>query len=151
MSNSNKVMTWFSFAVVAIALSISGSQMYYLFMPITYWFHYSSVEPVGDIVVGEKPKFLSTMEAFKDINLKYNDISFCKYNGEEKFTYKNEAPSSSYGKAPSGVEVNEWEYGHTIDFPGECYLKANIILQLPFGIERVQTVVSDKYKVRWRE
>ncbi len=142
-------MVWTSAVIVTIAMLVSGMQFYYLLMPMSHWILYDDVVPVSDIDAGEYPRFLSVLEVFEGkVNLKYNDILFCKMEGEDTFTYYSEYKSNSYGKRPVGKEYNEWRYGHPVNRPGECYLKSNIVLKLPFGVERVQTIMGESFRVR---
>ncbi len=147
MTRSFKTMINFSAVVLTVAMLISAIQLFYLFTPMKYWIEYKSVEPLHDVKVGESPKFRSIVETYRKANIKFNDILFCKFEGEEEFDYYVNYKSKSYGKKPVGLEKNEWTFHPAVPLVGECYCKSNIILQLPFGISRVQSIKGDVFKI----
>lgn len=147
MSKDTKFFVRLSFVVFPLAFLLLFMQVALLVSPMSWWIEYEDVIPLADkIGVGTKPRFKSVVEINKECNLHYNDIMFCKPDGMEKFTYSSEYFSTTYGKKP-GKEENEWTYGHKLWDIGECYLKSNIILMLPFGVEKVQTVIGAKFRV----
>jgi len=148
ISSKVKSMFIFCISVVFVALTISGFQLFYLFMPMSFWTEYESVEPAKlEFKVGEPTKHISIAETFRKCNVKFNDVLFCKFNGEEEFDYYENYESGSFGKVPRGREKNDWTFHPAVPLTGECYNKSNIILRLPFGIERVQTLKGAVFKV----
>ena len=147
MTKHFKAMINFSAIVLTVAMVISAFQMFYLFMPMSHWIRYQSVEPLYDIKVGQLPKFVSIVETFRESNVTFNDVLFCKFKGEKEFDYYINYPSGAFGKKPSGIERNEWTFHPSVPLVGECYCRSNIILRLPFGIERVQTIRGKVFQV----
>lgn len=147
MTKETKWLVGLSCIAIPSALVFLFLQIALLLAPMSWWIVYESVEPLSDkVMVGTKPRFLSKVTVNRKCNLHYNDILFCKPDGAEKFTYTQEYFSTTYGKQ-LGREENEWQYGHKVWTQGKCYLKSNIILRLPFSVEKVQTYISKEFEV----
>ncbi len=147
MNHSTKWLVGLSAIAFPSAFIILMLQIILIIAPMSWWIEYESVEPLSDkILTGTKPRFISTLVVRRACDLKYNDVVFCRQDGVEKYTYTHQYPSASYGKQV-GKEQNEWVYGHKVWNVSKCYLKANIILQLPFSVTKTQTVISDPFSV----
>jgi len=147
MNKFTKTISNFALFAVVVGLMLSAVQAFYMFMPMTFWIEYKSVEPMSDFKVGELPKFVSIVETYRDSNVMFSDVLFCKFTGEEEFDYYVEYKSGSFGKKPEGIETNQWTFHPAVPLAGECYCRSSIILQLPFGINRVQKIRGKVFEV----
>lgn len=126
--------------------------IYHRVAPHTWYFNYYDVIPEkSEYKVGEDICFLSDSEFKKDGEVLWNDILFCE-NEKGVFTRFSEFNSqNTYIEASERKPVDQlkaWKYrSQTPDYEVECYLISNITWSLPYGIDKKQRVVGQKFLI----
>lgn len=135
--------------------------MYEAFSPTTSWYEYGdiAVKPLRlEFKVGENPKFVSDVQYYRNIDMRWEDTLWCYQNGGLK-KYKTQrwpesgnermlAGTSMFADAGENV-VPYWEYSaqQIDDYATSCYIRSMSIGRTPFGFEKEFRYTSETFFV----
>lgn len=108
---------------------------FFMLMPTTYWFEYHSVAPVKqEYKVDETLKFVSHLSIYHPSRFRFNDILLRKVGKElERYSQMQTSRDLVYKEED---KYSRWPYVPGPSDPGTYCLDSNIVLRLPFGVER---------------
>lgn len=134
-------------AVIAGLLLIShGALAYFSFMPISTWLEYHEVRPLyEEFDVNETLKFVSTVTMHDELTLRFNDILFCR-EGAEFVRYSSQNTERIHTRRGE-YEVSIWPYRPGVNYPTECFMESNIVLNLPMNVDRHLQYVGPTFKI----
>jgi hypothetical protein len=121
------------------------------FSPTSWYFEYSSVEPVSIPVAinGEYIDMESTLVVNQPGELEWNDVLRCLNRQSGRFDYVGEYNTRSATVAETdGLEVSRWRYrGEMPAYPALCRMESTITRHLQFGIVKEQFIQSSVFKI----
>lgn len=138
--------------VMTVALFVALQYTFYKIMPMSFWIEYQSIEvPAKVLSLGEPPVFVShaTGSTERSADIEWNDVLRCNFdeNGHGfKYLSNYESSVTAY-KPEESVRATSWQYNSAVpDSPAICYLDSTITLILPYGIEKHQNVITNRFR-----
>lgn len=138
-------------ALAAIAIASGAQWAYHTFMPRSWWYTYTKIEPVPPLRAGQPITFRSYVIRKRPTSVSWNDILFCDIGDGQGFRFwSSQNTANSYSeKIMDGTTGVPWNYGAAVPMnPATCYLRSTSTLHLSFGIEKQQTIESERFKVQ---
>lgn len=138
----------FTAATLAAAWVFIMVVLFYLLAPLTFWFEYTDVAPTQSVFINAQPSFYSTAIFYRNVRIEWNDVLRCTtHTGLGYYSEQNTSDIIRKDTAFSGL--TPWQYLAPIPVPpATCQVTHNITATFPFGINRTQTIVSDKFDIR---
>ena len=150
----NRAFYRLSWIVILIAISMVLSYLFYGFAPAERWIEYDRIETVKSVYrLNESPLMISYNDIKRDVNVSYLDTMRCKLDSSNYSGFGSFADDYAKGiilKEDRGedFEPSPWVFNTSTPLPepAECYIEANIVLHLPFGIDKFQRVDSEHFR-----
>lgn len=122
------------------------------FSPTTWYFEYSSVEPVS-VPVSINNDFIemeSTLVVTQSGELEWNDVLRCLNRQTGTFSYVGEYNTrAATVEITDGISVSRWEYrGEMPNEPALCRIDSTITRHLDFGIKKKQFIQSSVFNIK---
>ena len=133
--------------VVGAAIIAAVEWMFYKSMPRSFWFNYQSVELVEPALFGGPLHFRSTLQRKRTVSMKFDDVLYCDpaSDGHGMRYYSNYKSSFMNGSPKTYDQPSLWEYhGKVPNSKATCKLRSRIAAQLPYGIEKIQVIETEK-------
>lgn len=134
---------------VLTAAQYGGKAIIYSVMGYQYWFKYESVEPAKKVFSDDETlEFVSNADIRRPIQMRWNDILYCKRKGEDDFSYITNYETSIVQTTPKKTIDKKWLYKPNYPgFPATCYLRTEVIGKPPMVSEKIQVLTSQEFKV----
>lgn len=122
----------------------------YSLSPVSWYFQYSSVEPVTvPIEIGANFILMeSRLKVNTDGNMTWNDVLRC-HQDNGLFTFFSNYDSNAEIVYKGDERLVQWYYrGKLPTQPSHCRLDSTITRELPFGISKQQTISSKVFEIK---
>ena len=120
-------------------------QTWYMFAPMKWRVFYYDVYPLKSVyTIGETLSFYAEYEVHYRSHLRYLDKLFCD-TGDGEFTHMYERGKEDPDAPAVARTITRFAFPNLINEPATCYLDTDIILELPYGVERVQALNTRHY------
>lgn len=143
----NKILIFILFVIPLSYLFFDYNQK--LLMPRSYYFNYDSITSSKEVFeVGEDIYFISKSEINRSFPMQWEDILYCKNEDGVKKYYSVYYSGKNNPKIKNLEEI-KWRYGAYVPKKkSECYLEANIKMNVGYEIIKSQIVESNNFKIK---
>lgn len=134
-----RLRRWAVDYLVAFLVVLTGTYIFYLVMPTSFWVTYHDVVIEDADASDGKIEMRSIRTITRPIDLGGLDILFCDLNGDGEYGHASSAPWNSGVAVPNDGPrpTGPWSYSAALPAPGtSCYTRSIVSLRLPFLITR---------------
>ena len=133
--------------IIGTVVYFSSSFMFYQFAPRGFWYNYLAIEAQESYDSGEDITLVSKLERRRGVSFEWNDVLRCKDGSGQFVYYSNSVTSANSSSAVEGVVEAPWVYQGAAPDSGVCFIQSNIMIELPFGVEKTQIIESNHFTI----
>jgi len=146
MSRNTKIMWLLAFSIVGFVILNNSIQIFYLIMPMDFWVKYDRIDLVEPAYVGEPIRFVSYRTIKRKSTLHFNNHLMCWDDDRSEYEVYLKYSSRNLAAAPSDGSVT-WYFQRPVSIEKSCYLHTDVMLKLPFDIDKTQSLDSQKFNI----